>query len=243
MQLTVHYLFSRRGRLLSVCFISFLMLLSQRRMITQLPTRRSCRRLVRNTGWWENVWNNYSEAQFKKTFRISRATFWYKTNVDRGPHLTWRKTCHILISTGKSRLLLYNCRNGGKRCFNCKLNRWRGFTSASKSLVKWLCFNTLAWFNKSFQRKKSRHGRALAIPLLLGSNRRLPYPNKVPSRRSRMLQRVPQLQKLLLYCLHGHGWFKVQIRMGKLRFSGKFPWCHYFQVHELMGRTSKMGCC
>ena len=76
-QLTVHYLFARRRRLLSVCLISFLMLLSQRRVITQLPRCRSCRRLLRNTGWWENVWNNYSEARFKKTFRISRATFRY----------------------------------------------------------------------------------------------------------------------------------------------------------------------
>ena len=77
MQLTVHDLFARRRRLLSVCLISLLMLLSQRRVITQLPRRRSCRRLVRNIGWWENVWNNYSEARFKKTFRISRATFRY----------------------------------------------------------------------------------------------------------------------------------------------------------------------
>ena len=46
-------------------------------VITQLPRRRSYRRLVRNTGWWENVWNNYSEAQFKKTFRISGVTFRY----------------------------------------------------------------------------------------------------------------------------------------------------------------------
>ena len=80
MQLTVHYLFARRRRLLSVCLISLLMLLSQRRVITQLPRRRSCRRLVRSTGWWENVWNNYSEARFKKTFRISRATFRYILN-------------------------------------------------------------------------------------------------------------------------------------------------------------------
>ena len=77
MQLTVHYLFARRRRLLSVCLISLLMLFSQRRVIRQLPRHRSCRRLVRNTGWWENVWNNYSEARFKKTFRISRATFRY----------------------------------------------------------------------------------------------------------------------------------------------------------------------
>ena len=52
------------------------MLLSQRRVITQLPRRRSCRRLLRNTGLWENVWN-YSEARFRKTFRISRETFRY----------------------------------------------------------------------------------------------------------------------------------------------------------------------
>ena len=81
MQLTVHYLFARRRRLLSVCLISFLMLLSQRRVITQLPRRRSCRRLLRNTGWWENVWNNYSEAQFKKTLILEYlgrlfGTFW-----------------------------------------------------------------------------------------------------------------------------------------------------------------------
>ena len=52
------------------------MLLSQRRVIMQLPRRQSCRRLVRNTGWWKNVWNKYFKARFK-TFRISRATFQY----------------------------------------------------------------------------------------------------------------------------------------------------------------------
>ena len=31
-------------------------------------------------GWWENAWNNYSEARFKKTFRISRSTFTYILN-------------------------------------------------------------------------------------------------------------------------------------------------------------------
>ena len=41
------------------------------------PVSRSFRRLTRNTGWWENGWNNYSEAGFKKTFRTSRSTFRY----------------------------------------------------------------------------------------------------------------------------------------------------------------------
>lgn len=74
------YLIARRKRLLSVCLLSLLVLLSQRRVITSVPRRRSCRRLVRNTGWWDNVWKNYSDSRFKKTFRISRATFRYILN-------------------------------------------------------------------------------------------------------------------------------------------------------------------
>ena len=32
---------------------------------------------MRNNGWWATVWNNYSDARFKKTFRVTRATFLY----------------------------------------------------------------------------------------------------------------------------------------------------------------------
>ena len=35
---------------------------------------RSCRRLDRNGGWFDTLWANYSEKQFKKAFRISRET-------------------------------------------------------------------------------------------------------------------------------------------------------------------------
>jgi len=107
MQSTVNYLIARRKRLPSVCLIYLLMLMSQGKVITQLPRRRSYRRLVRNTGWWENLWKIYSHVQYKKTFRISRATFRFifdrikpitgKTNIHRGPHFTWQKTCHKLI--------------------------------------------------------------------------------------------------------------------------------------------------
>ena len=38
---------------------------------------RSCRRLIRNSGWWDKVWNQYSEKRFKRTFRVTRATFIY----------------------------------------------------------------------------------------------------------------------------------------------------------------------
>ena len=36
---------------------------------------RSCRRVIRNTGWWANVWNTHSDARFNTFFRISRGTF------------------------------------------------------------------------------------------------------------------------------------------------------------------------
>ena len=36
---------------------------------------RSCRRVSRNTGWWLNVWNTYSDARFKKLLRVSKGTF------------------------------------------------------------------------------------------------------------------------------------------------------------------------
>ena len=36
---------------------------------------RLCERLQRNNGWFDLVWNTYSETRFKKTFRASKATF------------------------------------------------------------------------------------------------------------------------------------------------------------------------
>ena len=38
---------------------------------------RSCRRLIRNNGWWNKVWHQYSEKRFKRTLRVSRGTFLY----------------------------------------------------------------------------------------------------------------------------------------------------------------------
>ena len=36
---------------------------------------RIARRLPRNTGWWQMVWNTYNEKRFKQTCRASRKTF------------------------------------------------------------------------------------------------------------------------------------------------------------------------
>ncbi len=35
----------------------------------------SCRRLRRNNGWWELVWNTYPDDQLKRTFQVSKYTF------------------------------------------------------------------------------------------------------------------------------------------------------------------------
>ena len=74
MQMTVHNLLARRRRLLYVCSLVML-LLSQRNVKARVGRLRSCRRLIRNEGWWNKVWNTYSDARFKKTLRVSRATF------------------------------------------------------------------------------------------------------------------------------------------------------------------------
>ena len=51
-----------------------LCILINSRIFNSMVTR-SCRREIRNTGWWANVWNTYSDGRFKKLFHISRGTF------------------------------------------------------------------------------------------------------------------------------------------------------------------------
>ena len=74
MQMAVHCMLARRRRLLYACSLAML-LLSQRNAIARVPRRRSCRRLIRNEGWWHKVWTTYSDVRFKKTLRVSRARF------------------------------------------------------------------------------------------------------------------------------------------------------------------------
>ena len=66
----------RKETLLKVSLLSMLLLLSVSRenKVTKRKTR-SCRRHIRNSGWWETVWNTYSDKRFKKMFRVTRANF------------------------------------------------------------------------------------------------------------------------------------------------------------------------
>ena len=69
----VYCLSARRMRVLHVAVLLVLILSSGRNAFAAVP--RSCRRLARNTGWWNLIWNTYSNVRFKKTFRVSRETF------------------------------------------------------------------------------------------------------------------------------------------------------------------------
>ncbi len=69
----LYVLTNRRQQLLNISFVIALLLLSGRN--SAAPIIRSCRRLEQNTGWWSLVWQTYSDARFKKAFRVSRNTF------------------------------------------------------------------------------------------------------------------------------------------------------------------------
>ncbi len=84
----LYVLTNRRQQLLKISFVIALLLLSGRN--SAAPIIRSCRRLERNTGWWSLVWQTYSDARFKKAFRVSRNTFSFI--LERIRHVLERKT-------------------------------------------------------------------------------------------------------------------------------------------------------
>lgn len=65
---------ARRRKMLRVAMLILVLCIN---MIRKRSVVRTCRRFVRNSGWWRLVWNDYSDDRFKKTFRISRNTFMY----------------------------------------------------------------------------------------------------------------------------------------------------------------------
>ena len=78
LQSTILFLMNeRRSRLLRSLLVLQLLLTAFQSALATLsaPRIRSCRRLARNTGWWNLVWTTYSEKRFKKTFRVTRQTF------------------------------------------------------------------------------------------------------------------------------------------------------------------------
>ena len=70
-------LIKRRVLTLGICCLLLLLATRINQEMTRKPRIRSCRRFQRNTGWWENIWETYSESRFKQAFRISRDSFNY----------------------------------------------------------------------------------------------------------------------------------------------------------------------
>ena len=69
-----------RRRLLLQVSSFILLLVSFNESQQQVTVLRSCRHFQRNLGWWNTVWNTYSEKRFKKTLRVSRGTFQFILN-------------------------------------------------------------------------------------------------------------------------------------------------------------------
>ena len=116
------YLQNRRLLLLRLCFVTVLLLSSRNNSTVRV---RSCRRFPRNTGWFEHVWETYSDAQFKKTFRVSRQTFLYilskiEANPDRGTDITSVQVSNLPLPTFKRILFLYDSGDGWTHPFDSR---------------------------------------------------------------------------------------------------------------------------
>ena len=68
----------RRKLIIKTCLMALAIVTNTINNIAQVQLKaqnrapRSCRKHNRNHGWWDAVWNNYSEARFKESFRVSR---------------------------------------------------------------------------------------------------------------------------------------------------------------------------
>ena len=173
MQLALSNLVARRKRFLNLTCL-LLLLISQRNITVPRPVR-SCRGLKRNTGWWEKVCNTFSDARFKKTFRVSRETFNFILNCVRKT-----VTEEQITSAMRPAICLYRLGIGDYLYTISEMSGLGVSTVSSicqevcQVLVDHLWNETVNWDapdRRGVQTKNSRHGRILAISLLLDSNR------------------------------------------------------------------------
>ena len=133
MQLALNQLVARRKRVLNLSCLLLLLISHGNNITTPHPLIHSCRWLCRNTGWWDNVWSTYSKARFKKTFRVSRATFSFilsriqpllvRQTVTEEPIPPELRLALCLYRLAKGRLFIHHRRNSGARCIHCLHNR------------------------------------------------------------------------------------------------------------------------
>lgn len=179
----------QRQRVLKACLIILLLSLCASR--NRALIRRSCKRFVRNTGWWNLVWNTYDESRFKKTFRVSRSTFLYILY-------------HIRSALEEKKLLVkspYLLSKGlgfacidlvGGTIFTLKWNGWNRSVNCACYCI-WSIGRTRSFYVENIHRKpytkdsqRIRNGNGqyaanAAVPTLLASHWWLPPTDKMPS--------------------------------------------------------------
>ena len=100
---------ARRRKMLRVAMLMLVLFVN---VVRKRSVYRSCRRFVRNSGWWSLVWNDYRDDRLKKTFRISRNTFMYI--LERVRHKLTKEIVAELPVSPELRLaiFLYRCGRG-----------------------------------------------------------------------------------------------------------------------------------
>ena len=190
----------RRIRLFRTIFVLQLILTALQNAAATLPRPRlrSCRRFQRNTGWWNMVWKTYSEKRFKKTFRMTRATFSLihdrynkiiKQNITEQsiPSELRLAICLYRLSRGDyySTISELTCVGEAIVCIIVR--------EVAKAIVKnlWGEFVESKFPNdEDSASENARNGARMAISICIFSDRWLSYTNQVPLRWSRSLQRV-----------------------------------------------------
>jgi len=185
--------------------------------------------LNRNTGWWDKVWNTYSEARFKKTFQVSQSAFIFILN--RIEPFIVRETVTEEPIPGELRLALCLYRLGRGDYLHVYTIAEMGGLGVSTvcSIVHEVCqvlvdclwnesvSSHMPKTREDFKKKKLDMEEFWQFFLLLGRNRWLSYSTEIPSRTGGM-QGVPRLQELNP---------ALQICMGQLWVPWKFSLCSY----------------
>ena len=165
------FLKSRWHLLIQLAFLAALLLFSRKN--TTMFHHRTCQRLQRNTGWIENVLHTYSNERFKKTFRISRETFRYILSKIETRLLRQTMTEDPISPEIRLAMCLY--RLAGGRLF---LHDIRAVCVVVNEVTQAIVEDL--WEEHVSKHFPKNDGRAMVVPMLLGSNGWLPHTPQMP---------------------------------------------------------------
>lgn len=126
------------------------------------PVSHSCHWLTRNTGWWKNASNNYSEGRSKKTFQFSRSMFrdilnrigpfLARGNYDRGSNFPITGASALVISI---RIFIYDCRDSRVRSIYSLFALFHNFSKTGLTICyRTACFPAPLQFHFSWRQNR-----------------------------------------------------------------------------------------